>query len=421
MDYNLLEDPNRIHQYLYYGFLIPRQLELPIQLDRDNHRNSSTSALDELIVEGVDRLDLAFRNQLGKCSSGSTHVIPLSGGLDSRAILGGLLKNLDSREIQIVTFGSPGTWDYEIGQQVARAVRVRCELIDLTKGSWRWNTNDLVETAIQTKCPVWIFDAHVNRQVAYRYGTAPTYWSGFMGDPLAGSHLLPTDSADWRQAQSFFVQRNRFVRLLELAPTGFDPKRHLPEKPFSDNTPLCYDEQLDFGIRQQCLIRHIVLPIGYDYQTPFLQKEWINFILSVPRPYRAGQYLYKEILKAAYPALFSLPTKTNFGLPLNVRGWRKSLQVGKLHVGSIARRLFPWRNWGVFPGINYIDFNHGLRKRSDLQQVIYENIHDLKKRKIIDWVDIDRIWCTHQNHQGNFADALTLFASLEIFLKAQEV
>jgi len=53
--------------------------------------------------------------------------------------------------------------------------------------------------------------------------------------------------------------------------------------------------------------------------------------------------------------------------------------------------------------------------------VVYESIQDLKKRRIVDWINIDAIWNRHQNRQANHADALTLLASLEINLKAREL
>lgn len=66
---------------------------------------------------------------------------------------------------------------------------------------------------------------------------------------------------------------------------------------------------------------------------------------------------------------------------------------------------------------NYIDFDRGLRERADLKAVVYENIKALKKRQIVDWIDVDAIWHSHQRMEGNYADALTLLASLEINLK----
>ncbi|MHA1712912.1 MAG: hypothetical protein ACTSW4_02545 [Candidatus Ranarchaeia archaeon] len=92
-----------------------------------------------------------------------------------------------------------------------------------------------------------------------------------------------------------------------------------------------------------------------------------------------------------------------------------------LRACAAARRFLPWLDWGVWPNINYIDFDRGLRERPDLKAVVYASVQDLKSRRIVDWLDIDDIWQRHQSGRHNHADALTLLASLEINLKAQEV
>lgn len=376
--------------------------------------------LSSLVAAGVDVLRRAITETLAR-SEPCSHVVPLSGGLDSRAILGGLLEDLDARRIQVITFGTPGTWDYEIGQVVARTAGVRCETIDLTSSVWKWDADKLVATAAQAESPIWVFDAYVNRAIPERFGPSSVYWSGFMGDPLAGSHLLKEDSRSWEQASTRFIERNCFCRSMLLTPATFRAEKCLPAKPLADSNTLTYDEQLDFTIRQQCLIRHIVLPTAYDYRTPFLHPAWVGFILSVPRRYREKQSLYEEILKAAYPRLFSLPTKNGFGLPLAAPRWRRSLRRQRLRARARAKRFAPWINWGMSPNTNYIDFDRGLRERADLKAVVYESIQDLKKRRIVDWIDIDAIWDRHQKRRANHADALTLLASLEINLKAQEM
>ena len=72
----------------------------------------------------------------------------------------------------------------------------------------------------------------------------------------------------------------------------------------------------------------------------------------------------------------------------------------------------------VNPGVNYIDFNMGIRERNDLKSVIYENINDLKSRKIVEWINIEKIWKDHINNKNNHGEALLTLASLEIHLKA---
>jgi hypothetical protein len=92
------------------------------------------------------------------------------------------------------------------------------------------------------------------------------------------------------------------------------------------------------------------------------------------------------------------------------------VRAAKLKIHNVVRNFFGI-GWGGIPGINYIDFDRGLRERNDLKSVVYENIQDLKKRQIINWIDIDKIWLNHQRSIGNYADALTSLASLEINLK----
>jgi len=52
--------------------------------------------------------------------SGKKHVVPISGGLDSRAILASLLKFTEAANIYTYTFGTPSTFDYEIGNLIAK-------------------------------------------------------------------------------------------------------------------------------------------------------------------------------------------------------------------------------------------------------------------------------------------------------------
>jgi len=144
-------------------------------------------------------------------------------------------------------------------------------------------------------------------------------------------------------------------------------------------------------------------------------------MVSTPRRYRVGQYLYKEILKTAYPKLFSLPVKNNLGLPLGAPKWRRRFRRLNSYYRAARGRLFPRIGYRVNPGLNYIDFARGLRDRNDLKNVVYENIQDLKRRGIVDWIDVETIWHRHQRLQSNHADALTLLASLEINLKAREL
>ena len=313
-------DSASIPIYLHFGY-VPTSEDVLVSTNEVWAKESIQLPMQKhceikgLVKDGIKALDTSITNSVTKLLNHNGHILPLSGGLDSRGILGGLLKNLDSSQIQLITIGLPKTWDFEIGQKVAHATGLRYETIDLS--SIPWDTEKLVQFAMRFGRPSTVFIDYLFGQIWSKFGKDKMYWSGFMGDPFAGSHLLSVDSNSWELATQKFVARERFSKTVRLTPPGFQVESLLPPNPLLKHSTLSYDEQLDFAVRQQCYIKPIVLFEEYNCQAPFLATEWVKFILNVPRQYRWNQYLYKEILKQAYPKLFSLTTKTNFGLPLS--------------------------------------------------------------------------------------------------------
>ena len=416
------EDFHSVCRFLYYGYVTGDHIELPICLEppnRDGRLAERGMSLKELVCEGVSRLSGVYRALLDSHASASMHVIPISGGMDSRAILGGLLPYVDSSRMQAVTFGVPGTWDFDIGPMVAKEAGVAHTQIDLS--GVPWDTESLVRFAGECERPIALFEPYLFHQMRVRFGRECVYWSGWMSGVLSGAHLPAYSSSSWDQAVSRFVSCNRFARSIHLSPSDFRPEDSLSDTPLCDRDTLSYDDQLDFGVRQARYIKSVLLLQGYEYRTPFLLPPWVSFILSVPRRYREKQLLYKEILRSAYPRLFALPTKNSLGLPLAAPRWRRSLRRTILRARAAAKRLMPRMDWAVSPGAKYIDFDRSLRERVDLKTVVYESFQDLKRRRIVDWIDLDAIWDRHQRWRANHADALTLLASLEINLKAREL
>ncbi|MHC4120745.1 MAG: hypothetical protein ACYSWO_24915 [Planctomycetota bacterium] len=186
-----------------------------------------------------------------------------------------------------------------------------------------------------------------------------------------------------------------------------------------------YDDQLDFGIRQESYIRDTVTVAGCDYRTPFLNSHWLEFMLNVPRSYRYKQALYHKILIRAFPEMYSLPTRNTFGLTLDATEFRLFVKrVGRKAVETMHKigcRL------GVRRGktsprtlkyMGYIDFSEGFRQRKDLIELAEENIADLAKRDIITWVDIEKLWEQHRERIHDHGDSISMIVSAEILLKA---
>ncbi len=396
---------SEIQPFLWFGY-VPGPAAFPIAVGRTTAAREGP--LPGLAAEAAGTWRRAIAACLATCRS--EIVVPLSGGLDSRAILAGLLDYLPAARIATYTFGVPGTYDYEIGRLVAAAAGTPHRAFDLSRYSYTFER--LADISRRVAGNTTLFQHAPVSLIEQEYGPGATHWIGFMGDPLSGSHLPAETGATWEQAQQHFTQSNRFAPSVPLTPPSFDPTRSLPARPLLDPEVLCYEEQLDFAVRQTCYTRPLVLLRGGACTTPFLQPEWVEFSLRVPPHYRRAQHLYKEMLQRTYPRLFSLPAKNNAGLPLRASRWRRQIR----RLAAYARTL----TGHVHPGLNYIDFEEGLRRREDLRTVVYECLQDLKKRHVVDWLDVEELWRLHQGRQRNCADALTLLASLEINLKTQD-
>ena len=415
MQHQLTKD--QIKAFLHYGY-VPRPIPLD-PADLLSHYGIKIKAIKSqesekyLVSKGAEILDNVFMSIA--CQIGNkTAVIPISGGMDSRAILGGMIRHLSNEQIQTVTFGIPGALDYEIGQKVAHKAGVSNKVVNLDYITW--DEDELIRYAAKFQYPIALVEGFLFSQVFDGFEGNPYFLSGFMGDPLAGSHLPANQSTDWQQAKAAFIKRNNYTRREAL----FSKKNILPPNPLADTEILTLDEQLDFFIRQRCYIKPLVLLKGHQHIAPYLNRPWIEFMLNLPQELRRGQFLYKKILQYMYPDLFSLPLKNLGGLPLGA----SRLQIFEKRVlnkfQKLGRRYLPFVFTRPSPGLNYIDFERAYRENPDLKTIAEKSLDDLNNRNIVEEINIPAIWQEHQSRKYNYAQLITLLASLEIFFKAAE-
>jgi hypothetical protein len=82
--------------YLYFSYL-PKFSEASLEwlnCDLDNDFGKGMDDESWWVYEGVKALKKTLADEVASIDANVTHILPLSGGLDSRAILGGLLENL---------------------------------------------------------------------------------------------------------------------------------------------------------------------------------------------------------------------------------------------------------------------------------------------------------------------------------------
>lgn len=407
---NIVSNIN-INSFLLLGYFI--------EYNNDKYKldYSSIDKTKYLNYSEEELIDIGIKKFLGVINEnfipGRKHVVPLSGGLDSRAILGGLLEFTEAKNIYTYTFGTSGTYDYDIGNLVAK--KIGTNHVSFPLAEYQYNMDEMIDIAkrvdFQTILfhhpPVWEVDKQFSDGII---------WSGYVGDAVVGGHLKKHPSRTLSEAKKRYLNSRAVVKSINLTNCDLTYFFDYFSCQCVDMNNLSLDEQILFDEGCQKIAAPHVLMKGYKYLTPFINNSWMDFMLSIDNKYRFNQYLYKKIILKTFPKLFSLKIKSNYGLPLNASNSLIFLNKVITKSKRICNRYNPLFN---NPHLNYIDFDNAIRTRTDLRKIVYENIMELKSRKIVEWINIDEIWKHHINQQANHGIALIALTSLEIILIAQ--
>ncbi|MDL0126365.1 hypothetical protein PNQ92_13235 [Halobacterium salinarum] len=401
---------------LYYGYNPNCEragLEERLRSAVQNQRTTQPTE-HEMIKTGTDAFVSSISAEIKQYSSKRKHIVPISSGLDSRAILGGLINNpcIDKSNITTISFGTQGTWDFEIGQQIAHSVGVNNIAIDLTSSDFDWSEESLRKHTHSLDCPTRIFESYVNHEVVTEFHEGAVIWSGFFGDPSIGSHQ-PKDPCDnWELACERFAEYNRFSP--HLAKKVSSPTMGLPRAPHLPKEKLSFEEQLDFAHRQKCFIKPLIFSETKEYATPFLRSEWLEFALNLPKEYRQDRSIYVEVMSELYPNLFEFPTDMNYGLGPSVGKIRWYTQLAKLFLAKSVNSVLDTDY--IYPGTNYMDFDREFRRGGCLYQTGKSLMLKLDKRGYSQ-INAGELWQRHQ--QGHdFNRAIRTLCLLELLIES---
>lgn len=412
-----------IEQYLGHGY-VPTISEDPLSLlgawSRKPIRRADTVAFDELVPEGVAAFRAAILDSVDRGSAHSRQVVLLSGGLDSRMILAGLLEVFDRSEILAATFGRPGEEDFDVATIVAREAGVEHERLD--SFSVDWTTPGLVDSVLARELP--LAAPFGQRYLSYllheHLGRDNVFWDGLCGEVLGGKAAISDpNTREWDSAIQQLIEIQMLPGTPSLVPTGFDARRNLPDGPALPAEVMRYWDQLTLDVRHRC--KHSTRRLrGYKIQLPFLAGPWLDFMLTVPEEYRRRQTLYREIQAAAFPQLFALPTTSPGGGTFNdTPAWSRLRPLRRR-----ARRTA--RTWGLLspaPDAATRHTNFAIRTSvlspGPMRDLAQENIVDLSRRGVIDWTDVLALapeQSTTPDHR-----VIARLVDLELNLKASEM
>ncbi len=279
-----------------------------IVMDEDRNEDQVAEEFHALFREALEK-------RISKYHFNETLLLPLSGGLNSRYVLGTALELVSPSRIIAMTFGQRGSYDFEIGKSVAKAVGVRHIVYPLTPDNY--NAKSLRANCLDTdgqvyftsEAPIEIFRSFAE------YGKITL--SGYVGDAIMGNkvHL---DTPTSKEAIAF-----------SDAKVGIDdPLAHYLDDKVIQST-FYYDIGADFPLDPSemwffinhftkyslhCVFKH---RNHFTYICPFIDYAFIDYVLNLPTRMRMNRRLYFLWLRKHFKALADLPCNTYRGVPLS--------------------------------------------------------------------------------------------------------
>jgi len=397
-----------IQFFLTYGYFpCYRPKYNPEKVEKIEVDYSSYSDLQSQFYQVFDKV---IKDTIDSIPKDKLIVIPISGGLDSRAILAGALKHVNSNRIRTYTFGVRGSYDFEIGKQVAKKAGVHHDAVELN--TLRFTQEEMLEVAKRCEFQTYLFHHPPLKKLEKLIGSNYVI-SGYLGDLVFGSYANKTikyqDISHWYLKKKKYSKDLRFKSNPEFAQFLYPIKKH------SIVTPI--DQMILYERAPKLTAPHILMKGAWTYKTPLIDKRILDFMYSIPNVFRIDERLFIDTMLTFYPDLFNIRAKTTFGCHLKAP---KVFLLVKRLKNKIILNLNRYLNLDIpYPPYNYIDFNKEILRRPDLKQIFESNLQDLEKRALLPTIKPMDVFRRHVKTK-NMYSSLVLLTSLELILKAKE-
>lgn len=207
---------------------------------------------------------------------------------------------------------------------------------------------------------------------------------GYMGDSLAASRLPSELSSSISSALRHLHKKGHTTLSsdLGLGESMGEMLSDALEKSLTKSKETNLDLIVDYSLRQDQRIRPRYLENGGDENFPFLDRELIRFMWSIPHSKKANEAWYMSSLKELFPDLywdlriFQVGNKTQYQTWLNVpKAWGRIRSIW-----GAPKSVTTMYNWG-----------HEIVKNPSLLSLVSEQLHDLMSRELDLALDVSKL------------------------------
>ncbi|MFC1586342.1 asparagine synthase-related protein [Fibrobacterota bacterium] len=246
---------------------------------------------------------------------GEKVAVPLSGGLDSRAVLAAIPEESCAGAF---TFGKKGCRDVEIAEMVTVQRGVLHKKLEFNEENWIperfpaiWKTDGMIS----------LLDLHASQFLEDIRKLSPVNLNGYLGDVICGGSYLQEIAYDCRIDEGIAGQYySRYSCLDEVKDEYYDG---------------CHIDSYLISNRGRRLVNLGIQGSSktVEQRKPFMSNEIIEFIYSLPDDYRLNGRLYHSALLTVFPGWFEKIPWQKTGIPISQKltkfhkSWNKLKRV----------------------------------------------------------------------------------------------
>lgn len=327
-----------LQTYLHFGY-IPQPEGFDVSLFPsedllvDAQRFASGKSDEALLREADRRLRNVYSRAIER-HQGKKFVVPLSGGLDSRSIVAGLLRSgVDKTDIVTATYGDERVLDLKIARQVASSHSL--EHVELNLSNHDFSIGKLRRFSAESFSWINLLGAYIYDLIPQFFGEESVYWSGFLAGTVSGQRYYPCGGLSWEEIRRTYLRKN-ILNLSELgiAESGLNLDSVLPLEPTLPLSLVNGYEQIELSSKQPYRIYPVIRGRISHLVAPYADPEWAALMMVIPNRLRSNQVFYRRFLEKNFSSWFIQPSTR----ALRPNNW---VAVPRKLVSGLAKRVMP--------------------------------------------------------------------------------
>jgi asparagine synthase (glutamine-hydrolysing) len=385
----------------------------------------------------VDELVKKFVNAVSnRLKEPYKYTVALSGGLDSRSVLGAASQTKKCQDVTAFTFGTPSCDEIRVARTIADKLNVRHRAIEYDPSLLTKYFDEVIQLNDGMDYIALCFLPYVFGNVR---NFADVYLQGFALDLLLGGSLLNNPllkvKTDAELAALLYSKKTRFPEnlLSNLLTKGCYQKikgKALKSllTTLKESRGKTFADKADYfsivnHVRRHTLMGSVINRNYVEEALPTLDNEFIELITTIPANLRLNYKIYLKFLRKVAPKIVTIPYQMTY-LPPTVpfKLWKLGVRADFvfLKTKSIIWRLSKGRillksRHGYLHVDDYIRQDH--RWRRVIRETLLNENSEIYKRDFLQLGGVKKLIMEHESGKRNHWMMIAYIVTFELFLR----